>query len=504
MDSRVPDGRTDHRVLRPRTAPRVPRCPRGDHRRDPSRPRRRGRAGSGRRAARCSVGARGTRRDPCGIRSEEPAPVRTPRRARPRLVPRASPLRQPGSADRGARMVVPRARKGAAAAHPGDQGDGARGASRRLPPDPGSASRVDERARRTPPARRSRARVRGALRRLRRDRSPLPRRSAPRALGPDGRERPAALLPGPGGSRLGALRPRGPPPLGGRARPSPHFPHSGSPDRPPGPRPGGHPLRRPPLGRLRPREHHDRFQRRRLLRVAGVAPPHRVGAVRASSPTWSARHRRCSHSTGATEATSSAPSTAATKERRSNGYEPTPGALLRPPARQVVPRCDRPGPASSCARSPHPADHRCARSDRRAAPAAVRRHHLRRDSARRTAVYTGQLVELPPIGEARALVLADYARGRGPRARAVDGLRRLCERSPDARSGRVTRSRSTPRRSSRRSPADAVGTSSTGRRRVAARGRRSRSGHSTAAGPRPPASPPRVAAFRGLGPPPRP
>ena len=79
-------------------------------------------------------------------------------------------------------------------------------------------------------------------------------------------------------------------------------------------------------------------------------------------------------------------------------------------------------------------------------------------------LFTGRLEELPPIGEARALVLADYAEAEGLRARGVDGLRRLGQRPAHARGGRASRWRSTPRPSWPPSPGDGAGTSSTGAR----------------------------------------
>ncbi len=51
--------------------------------------------------------------------------------------------------------------------------------------------------------------------------------------------------------------------------------------------------------------------------------------------------------------------------------------------------------------------------------------------------YTGELVDVPPTGEARAQVMADYATRRRPRARRVGRVRRLLLRPADARSRRL-------------------------------------------------------------------
>ena len=51
--------------------------------------------------------------------------------------------------------------------------------------------------------------------------------------------------------------------------------------------------------------------------------------------------------------------------------------------------------------------------------------------------FTGRLELLPPIGEARALVLAEYAEAEGPRPRGVHGLRRLGQRPAHAGGGRL-------------------------------------------------------------------
>ncbi len=113
VDPGLPDGRADHRLLRPRPAPRVPRGPRGRHRRDPGGPgggghHRRGRRGPARRRP----GLRRPDGVPRGLRGAEPVPLRAPGGAGPGLVHRASAVRQRRPAHRGAGVVVPGPRAG--------------------------------------------------------------------------------------------------------------------------------------------------------------------------------------------------------------------------------------------------------------------------------------------------------------------------------------------------------------------------------------------------------
>ena len=75
LDPRLPDGRADHHLLRPRPAEGVPRRPRGHHRRHPRRPGG-GRHPRGGRPRPCSSRRRrpsGARRVPRGLRGPEPA-----------------------------------------------------------------------------------------------------------------------------------------------------------------------------------------------------------------------------------------------------------------------------------------------------------------------------------------------------------------------------------------------------------------------------------------------
>ena len=54
---------------------------------------------------------------------------------------------------------------------------------------------------------------------------------------------------------------------------------------------------------------------------------------------------------------------------------------------------------------------------------------------------SGEMVEAPPTGEARALIMADYAREHGLDLGRMRGLRRLHQRPPHARGGRLPRRR---------------------------------------------------------------
>ena len=87
----------------------------------------------------------------------------------------------------------------------------------------GRQAALDGGARGAAPPGRSGPRLRRALRRLHRDRGPLPRRPPDGPVGPHGRRRPAGLLPRPGRGGLGDLRPRHPPALDHRARPRTHL-----------------------------------------------------------------------------------------------------------------------------------------------------------------------------------------------------------------------------------------------------------------------------------------
>ncbi len=238
----------------------------------------------------------------------------------------------------------------------------------------------------------------------------------------------------------------------------------------------GHPLARPPPGRLRPREHAHRLQRGRLLRLAGHPPPGRRPSGRPSWPTWCAE----------------APSLLAL-DRRDRGdflrsfyrrYEGAPVDRLRDDAWELF-------------------HHLLLTKSFPAGFARVREH---RALGHRTLLITGALdfvveplrplfddivcarlgdgataaspagsTSCPPIGEARALVLADYAE----RARALSSRSRWPTPTRPATCPCSRRSasrwRSTPRPSWPPSPGAGAGTSSTGTRPRAAPDRRCRS-----------------------------
>ena len=128
-----------------------------------------------------------TDRVPRRLRGAEPLPVRTPGRPGPGMVHRASSLRRRRPTHRRARLVLPGAGAGPTPALPGQQGHGRRREGGRLPSHPWPPGRLGGRPRGEAPAGRSRPRLRRALRRLHRDRGPLPRRPAHGPLGPDGR-----------------------------------------------------------------------------------------------------------------------------------------------------------------------------------------------------------------------------------------------------------------------------------------------------------------------------
>ena len=469
VDPRLPHGRADHRLLRPRTAARVSRRARRRHRRDPGGP---GGGGHHRRGRR----GRGQPR-----RSEYRGPsvyhvasgVRNPFRYG-RLVELVQGwfIEHPLYDADGQPIVVP------AWSFPG-RGRVQRQLSRASKamdvaekvvgslPIRGRQADVDGRPRGAAPAGRPGPRLRRALRGLHRDRGPLPRRPPDGPVGPDGRRRPRAVLLRPGRGRLGLLRPGHPPSLGHRARPGAHLAGPGptSPAGPTGPARRSSPPTAiwPPSTSRTPSSPPTSSTPTPGWPPVICPPPN----GRPSWPTWSARPRRCSSSTGATGATSCAPSTVATRVLRSTDSATTDGSS-----------------------SPHLL---LAKSF----PAGIARVRQHRALGHRTILitgaldlvveplrplfddivcarlgevdgkFTGRLDELPPIGEARALVLADYAEAEGLAARGVDGLRRLGQRPAHAGGGRAFRWPSIPRPSWPPSPAGGDGTSSTGPRPTA-------------------------------------
>ena len=125
VDPRLPDGRADHRLLRPRAAPGVPGVPEGVTDVIPVdlvvaaii-------AVAGEALLSPAEDVPGPDRVPRGLGRPEPVPLRPPGRTGPGLVHRAPPLRLRRPAHRGARVVVPRAGSGPAPAVPGQQGHG--------------------------------------------------------------------------------------------------------------------------------------------------------------------------------------------------------------------------------------------------------------------------------------------------------------------------------------------------------------------------------------------
>ena len=83
-------------------------------------------------------------------------------------------------------------------------------------------------------------------------------------------------------------------------------------------------------------------------------------------------------------------------------------------------------------------------------------------SIRPDGTYSGEMITVPPTGEARAQILADYCDAEGLPPRGVGGLRRLDESTCRCSRPSASPSPSTPRPASRRSPASGAGSSSTG------------------------------------------
>ena len=85
------------------------------------------------------------------------------------------------------------------------------------------------------------------------------------------------------------------------------------------------------------------------------------------------------------------------------------GAGQRPAPDQVLPGRHPQGPGAPGARSPHASHHRGPRRGHRTAAAAVRRRGVR-PVGERGGRFTGELLDAPPTGEARAQLMAAYAR----------------------------------------------------------------------------------------------
>ena len=258
------------------------------------------------------------------------------------------------------------------------------------------------------------------------------------AVGTADAGRPGAVLLRPRGDLVARLRPRRPPAVGGRARPGAVHAAPLDDGEPLGPGPERHPGARAPPGRLRPREHPGRLQRGGVLRVAGEpAPPRRrAGRVHGPDPA-----------------------------RGAGAARPRPARPGRLPAQLLPPLRGR-ARASCCATTPLEMFHHLLLA--KSFPAGFARVRAHRALGHRTVLitgaldfvveplrplfdevvcarlgedgdgrFTGRLDQLPPTGEARALVLAEYAAAEGLDLGEVGGLRRLGVGPPAARVRRV-------------------------------------------------------------------
>ncbi len=435
-----------HHQLRPGPAEGVPGHPRRRRRRHPRRP------GRGRPPGRAARGPTDGPADVFHVASGARNPLRY--RQLVDLVrdwflehPLADSQRP---ADRRAGVVVPRPGPGAAPAAPGDAGP-CRAAEKVLQALPLRGSQAELSARLEERRERGRAgpRLRRAVRGLHRDRGHVRRRPPARAVGQAARrdQRDFCFDPAvidwphlrattstcprwsltPGSARFHA---------GGRRRPGGS---TGLTRERAGPARRARP--RAPAGGVRPGEHADRVQRGRLLRLAGHPPSRRRRPGPASRSGRCARRPACW------------PSTAQDRGdflryfyRR---YEGAPVDRLRGDAWELFsdllltksfPAGHPPGARAPAPGSPHPAHHRCPRRRHRAAAAALRRRGLR-PLGERDGRFTGELLEAPPTGEARALIMADYADANGLDLDRVRRLRRLGQRPADARSRRPSRGR---------------------------------------------------------------
>ena len=439
MDPWLPHGRAGHHQLRAGTAEGVSRRPRRRRRRHPGRP--------GRRRP---LGGRGPwsdhrpgRRLPRGVGRAQPAALPPAGRPGPQLVPRASagrPTASPSWSRNG------RSPAGAGCSASCNRATRALAAAEKVLqalPGTGPPGRAE------PPGWRSAGRRRSGRSATSSSTAPTPRPR--RCSGSNGwwncgtrgpRRRPRRLLLRSRRHRLGRLRaatctcrrwsptpgsaPRPGRPRAGRA-------HRTEPDRP---GPPGRARRRAPPGRLRPGEHP------------------------ASRPTWSSPTPGWPPAISTT-ATGSASRCARCARPRAAGPRPEgPGrlpALLLPPLR------GRPGRAD-CGRDAWElfSDLLLTKSF----PTGIRRVREHRRLGHRTLLitgaldvvidplrplfddvvcarlgeqdgrFTGELDTSPPTGEARALIMADYADANGPRPERVRRLRRLGQRSAHARGRR--------------------------------------------------------------------
>ena len=249
----------------------VPRHPRGRHRRHPGRPR--GRRHHRRRRPWPGAASRRSCRWPRAPRSRcttasSSTSCRAGSPSTRSTTPRASRSSCRSGRSPGRGRVQAQLERGVKAA-----GAGREGARRAAPP--GHAGQVVGGHRGEEGRRRAGARLRHALRRLRRERGDLRRRpAAVAASSRSTRPTSATSASTPGSIDVGRLRPRRPPAVGGRARPGraprPAAAAGREPLEPP-PQAGARP--RAPPRRVRPREHAHRVQRRRVVLVAGHPPP---------------------------------------------------------------------------------------------------------------------------------------------------------------------------------------------------------------------------------------
>ena len=319
LDPRLPHGRAGDHLLRPRAPEGVPRRARGHRRRDPRRPRGRRHHRRRRRPSRPSRAAPSPRWRPGSV---NPLRYRHLVDMVQHVLHRAPDLRRRGPADHRPRVVVPRPRPRAAPARAGQGRHRARASacsrpSRSAGKQAAWAATLEEKREEVDRAL-AYVELYGAYAECEAiygvDR--LLARWA--ALDPEDQ---ATFCFDPRVIDWDHYAPKVHLPVGRRALPGAH--HAGRPHRreargpaaPPGARPG------PPLRRLRPREHAHRVERRGVVLVARHPPAAARGPRALRAPDAARRRRRCSPPTGATAATSSATSTAATRAPTSTQLE---------------------------------------------------------------------------------------------------------------------------------------------------------------------------------------
>ncbi len=181
------------------------------------------------------------------------------------------------------------------------------------------------------------------------------------------------------------LRARDPPAVGARTHPRAHEARQVGGGQAAGPAAAGHPVARTGISPC------STSSTRSCPPTSSTPTPGWPAATsprrggRASWPTWCARGRRCWRWTGATAATSCAPSTAASRTHPSTQLREDSWELFH---RQLLTRSFpdglRPRAGAPGRRPPDAADHGSAGLHHRADPAALRRHRLRRDGGATT------------------------------------------------------------------------------------------------------------------------